>query len=1244
MKYLVLFASIVALIAFGIWYTTPPAPQGKPGLINRNQPVDYKAVPDGYQSVNPSLYRKPLSLPQPGSDMAFQTVSNSGIDFQNEFDRKRPVELIDTGAGVAIGDYDNDGLPDVYLVGSDVGNRLYRNKGNFEFEDLTEFANVDGSFAGKNLWGSGATFADVENDGDLDLYVCNMAGPNLLYINQGDGTFEEQSYLRGCNYTGASKSANFCDFDRDGDLDIYLVTYQDKQPDASIDPVEMVDGKKRIRKEYRDQYMLVGDGVVKSGEADILYRNNGDGTFEEITEEAGLVDYGTSLAAVWLDYDNDGWFDIYVSNDFHSPDRLFRNNGDGTFSDILPQVAKHTPWFSMGNDAADVNRDGLVDIFTSDMAGTSHYRRKVDMGDMGDSAFFLTYGAPRQYMKNAFFINSGMGPALEVAGLTGTSSTDWTWSPRLIDMDNDGNLDLFVSNGHIRDIMNADVVAKIETIGKKGTTSQLEEFYAQIPVRKEKNLAFKNLGGLEFQPVGEKWNLDLLGVSHGASFSDLDLDGDLDLIVNNLFETASVYRNESNSGNRLLFEFRCNRNNFYGVGTRVELWYGNEYQMKTLRSTRGYLSSDAPQIHFGCGQAKVIDRVRITWPDQSVEELYGINTNYLHRVIEGNSKPGSAIEIKNQFEPEPESMFVDATTYSQLEFRHREREYDDFAREKLLPYKLSELGGGLAWGDVNQDGRPDLFCGGAAGQPGALFVNQKDGKFKQTKGPWKDDSESEDMGIHFFDADGDQDLDLYVVSGGNECQPNDPVLRDRLYLNDGNGNFEKSSDGLPNLDASGSVVISSDFDQDGDLDLFVGGRSIPGQYPLTPTSYLLVNDNGNFQIQTEDVAIGLSKVGLVNSATWSDFDLDGWPDLIVALEWGPVKVFRNQNGKLIDHTAAMKLDQHLGWWRSIQPVDLDDDGDLDYVVTNQGLNTKYHADKKHPHRLYYSDFDNNGELDLVETEFEGDVEFPARGRSCSSNSMPFIKEKFETYHEFALASLMDVYEPDISKKPVKEVNFLESAILWNELNNSGENRGRAFRLEPLHRLAQISPAFGMAAGDFNGDSKTDLFLANNFFASQAETGFMDGGLSWLMLGSNAGLKPAWPKRSGIAIPSAAYGAAAADYDRDGDLDIAVGINNENFRLLANQTGKSSSGPKSMMRLVVQSSAHPLWIRLKGSDFQRIIQPTGGGSYLSQSWEKEILVSRKLLKKVSEIEVQWADGHRSTVRPPNGTDEPIVLAP
>ncbi len=1209
MKFLIPIVLLLGILT--IWMCWEPAAEVTPvktaeatptetllNPVGKTAAIGFDAMPEGYSELTESagVFARPLnsSVPAEGSKL-FEIVAESGVTFSNDALTEGKNIYNESGSGLAIGDFDNDGLNDIYFSGADVSNRLYRNLGDMKFEDVTEVAGVNGQVDGNHFNGSGATFADVDNDGFLDLFVCNMFGPTLLYMNQGDGTFVEQAKRRGVDYFGAGKVGAFCDYDRDGDLDLYLLTYQD----------ENVEDKPKVTpSEY---YALLHGKVVRAGERDVFYRNNGDGTFENFTSQAGIEGFDPGLAVQWLDYDGDGWQDIYVTSDFQISDRLYRNLGNGRFEDVLPKTVTRTPWFSMGADSGDLNGDGMPDLIVGDMAGSSHFRQKVDMGEMQGANWFLSAGKPRQAMKNCVFVNSGTKSFFEVAAQAGLASTDWTWAVRIVDMDNDGKQDLFMTTGHARDSMNSDLLA-----ANKGLSPD-DPNYKQLPPRKEKNRAFQNLGGLNFEDVAAKWGLDNLGISHGAAFSDLDNDGDQDLVVNNYYEQALVYRNNASENACVTFEFRCNDNNFYGVGTKIEILQGDQRQSATLQPTRGYISSDAPQLHFGVKDT-TIDAVDVYWPDGTRQQFTNFQPNQLYRIVESTERE------KTSPSATPGPQFVENSIKRAANFVHKERPFDDYRREELLPFQLSQLGGGVAWGDVNGDQLPDLFCGGAAGQPGTLFVNSESGRFKKAKGPWEQHGVFEDMGVLFFDADGDGDDDLYIASGSNECNPGDKLLIDRLYINNGQLKFSVAPVGtLPQLFNSGSTVTAGDYDRDGDLDLFVGSRSVPGSYPITPKSTLLENRDGKFVDVTDEVAEGLGKAGLINSAIWSDFDSDGWPDLIVAAEWAPVTVFQNESGTLVNRTKELGLDGVTGWWRGIERGDFDDDGDLDYIVTNQGTNTKYHTSPEHPHRLYYGDFDSNGTLDLVEAEYEGETEYPVRGRSCSSHCMPFIAKKFENFEGFAMASLTDIYEPSIHEKDFREVTELRTSILWNE--------GSKFRIEPMEAEVQLSPTFSAAAADFDLDGFEDIFLANNFFASQPETGYMDGGMSLLVQGRAKGkFQPIWPKKSGVSINNASYAAAVADFDRDGDVDIAVGVNNGKMKLLENQNSDGKS-----VRLELPANSVGIQLILRGPNFQRRIEVGSNNGYLAQSWPREVLISKALVEKIQEVVVLRPGKESATVK-------------
>ena len=1174
--------------------------------------------------IQENLYAKPLTelAAHAATGPRFEQLEDCGVEFKNYMLRTRS-RLIETGSGVALADYDGDGLIDIYLTGSDVANKLYRNLGNLKFEDVTDAAGVDGRIKDGVVWSSGASFADVDNDGDLDLYVCNMASPNLLFINQGDGTFAEDTFIRGASYIGASKQANFCDYDRDGDLDFYLVTYQDNDK-IKGDLTEEVDGQTRVLP-GKEEYATIIDGRVeyKVGEHDLLFRNDGTGKFEEVGKSSGISGYDPGLSSVWCDFNDDGWQDLYVTSDFKQPDHLYQNQQDGTFEDVLPNAARRTPWFSMGLDAGDLDKDGRIDLLVADMADRTHYGQKLNMGDMADAGWFLSYGKPRQFMANCLYLNTGTTRFLECARQAGLAKSDWTWSVRFADLDLDTNLDVFFTNGHARDSMNSDLMNQHKALdlieNKQLARAKKIEFNRKLPPRNETNLTYANRGNLEFESVGEQWGLDFHGVSHSAGFADFDLDGDLDCVINNYYTPSIVYENKTASSGRLLVELRSAVGNTFGIGSKIEIWQGDDYQRRDLMPGRGYLTSDPMMVHFGIAAGQKIDRLKVTWPDARVQQFTDLAPNNLYRVIDS---PQASVPAAG---PAAVKQFVDQTEKIEFDFRHQESDYDDFKREPLLPFQLSRLGGSIALGDINGDGLDDAYCGGASGQSGKLLINRGD-RFEPIQGPWNEDSACEDMGAVFFDADGDGKVDLYVASGGNEFEPDDTRYRDRLYRNIGNETFEDiSATAIPEIFASSSCVCCVDFDRDGDLDLYVGSRSIPGKYPLTPKSHLLINNDGAFTVSNTKQSGGVEEVGLVNSAVWSDFDADGWPDLLIAVEWGPITIFKNDNGNLVDVTESVGTASQMGWWHGIAAADLDADGDMDYVITNQGRNTKYHATPEHPHRLYYDDFDNSGSLDLVEAEFEGDVEYPVRGRSCSSRCMPFIADKYKTFHDYSLASISEIYEVEEKPRPAKELRVVDSVVLWNE-NESG------FRMEALPKLAQISPAYGVCISDFDADGILDIMMATNFFAAQPETGYMDGGLGWLLKGNGNGqFTPLPANLSGVVVAGDGNGLAIADVDSDGDQDALFAVNNGRFQVLENQ----SNTPSVRVRLKgVPKNPAGIGTRivLRGDDnaAQQAFEISAGSSYLSQSSANPSFAV-KTLQKSSTIDVNWPSGKKSSFK-------------
>ena len=1149
------------------------------------------------------------------------TPEQTGVEFTNILNPENLRKYLLNGAGLCTGDYDNDGLVDMYLVCQDGPNKLYRQVSDWKFEDVTQSA---GGLDGGDHWGRGATFADIENDGDLDLYLCNADANNQLFINQGDGTFVVDDGSHGANHPSATTMGTFADYDRDGDLDLYLVnnrlfTVGEESPD--IDIIER-DGKQMIAPNFRDQVYVIEGRIEEAGQHDVLLKNDGNGNFTDVTAVAGIAGYEMGLSATWWDYNNDGWLDIYVGNDFKMSDHLYRNNGDGTFTDVLPQVVPHTSWFSMGADAADLNSDGILDFMVADMSSTTHYKQKTTMGEMGRSAWFLTMGNPRQFMRNACYLSTGAGRFMEVANLTGLDSTDWTWSVKFGDYDNDAMIDVFVTNGYGKNDNDSDFQAQYKRLNAEGRKDEAAKLFMSRPPLEENNILFKNLGDLKFNNVADDWGVDHFGVSIGASSVDMDKDGDLDLIVSHLNDPISLYRNNSGDTNSLLVELCGSTSNLQGLGSKIMIETDAGAQVRQVVSARGYVSSDEAVTHFGLGEAKTIQALTVFWPSGIKSVYHNLPANHRIKVTE----PKIAAKVRKPVAPtNSANLFVEVGDEVGLSGVHKEKPYDDYLREPLLPNKLSQLGPGMAWANLNGDDLMDCFVGGANGQPGSLYLQSPSGFNRMEKGPENYEAGHEDMGILFFDIDSDGDEDMYVVSGGVECEPGDEILQDRLYLNNGHAIFTKADDGqIPDIRQSGSTVTGCDFDRDGDIDLFVGSRVIPGRWPLAPRSTLLRNDDGKLVDVTDEIASELAEVGLVTGATWTHIDNDGWPDLVVALEWGPITVFKNDSGTLKNITDQLGLTKDTGWFNGVASADVDNDGDLDLIATNVGLNTKYHANHKHPCQLFVSDFDEDGRLDLVEAEWEGETCFPVRGRSCSSHAMPFIKDKFESYHDFGIADLNEIYtDTKIDASSQFAATRLESILIIN-------NGDQPWTIKNLPRLAQASPGFGVVTSDFNADGFIDIFFVQNFMEPQPETGQMDGGLGCMLLGyGNGDFEFVYAGHSGIEVRHQGMAATLCDLNQDNWPDLTLTTNNH--KMLAYQhTGIPN---RKLLKLNLQGD--PGNVRAVGSlvvveysdGSKRAFDISAGSGYLSQS-TGEIFVAETQNAKPVNATVTWPDGSKS----------------
>lgn len=1016
-------------------------------------------------------------------------VEKTGIQFANVLREDHQLNVLSyeyfhNGGGVAVGDINNDGLPDIYFTANMAPNALYLNKGDFQFNEIARTAGV----GGKRGWTTGVSMADVNGDGWLDIYVCRSGNlepegrANLLFINNKDLTFSEQSKEYGLNDMGYSTQASFFDYDKDGDLDMYLLNHPIVSP-RGVKFDEQVD--------KRDLY-----------KGDKLYRNDNN-HFVEVGEEAGInsnpIGYGLGVATT--DLNNDGWPDLYVCNDYLEHDYLYFNNGDGTFREELHNAVKHTSNFSMGVDAADFNNDGWSDIMVADMAAEDNFRSKTNMSGMDIDLFWdaVDRGYHYQYMFNSLQMNNGNQTFSEIGQHTGLAKTDWSWAPLWADFDNDGLKDLFVSNGLRKEARNNDFVKlKKEKLKEMSTyppnqrLSFLKEILDAMPSQKLKNYIFKNQGDLTFDKTDKNWQLDDPAFSNGAAYADFDLDGDLDLVINNVDDLAFVYRNntrEQGTGHYIRLQLKGNAANPYGIGSKVEVTTSDGKQYYENYTTRGYQSSVEPVIHVGLGNESLVKSIAVHWPDGNYQKLENVKADQ-QLAIEYSP------EGKSSFSNQKADLFEDITKKVGLDYQHQENEYDDFEKELLLPHRMSQFGPAVAVGDVNNDGLEDVYLGGAKGYSGSLYTQNNTGTFTKTSNStWGDDKNSEDLGAVFFDVDGDQDQDLYVVSGGNEYDENDPALQDRLYLNQGNGQFKKASNALPNMPTSGSVVVPGDIDGDGDLDLFVGGRVIPGKYPFAPRSYVLLNEEGKFKDATNEIAPELMKPGLVTDARWTDYNGDGALDLFVVGEWMPLMILENKEGKLANVASQNGLNDTEGWWFSVAETDIDQDGDPDYIVGNLGQNYKYHASKEAPFDIYCHDFDENGSLDIVLGYRSGGSIFPVRGRECSSDQMPFVKEEFPDYESFGNASLIDIYnDHNLADALHYQAKTFASSIIRNLGNGQ-------FSIEELPSEAQLSPVNGIVPTDVDQDGSTDLILAGNLYTSEVETPRADAGMGLVLMGN-----------------------------------------------------------------------------------------------------------------------------------------------
>jgi hypothetical protein len=1012
--------------------------------------------------------------------------SHSGVFFANHIkeDLSTISNLFDfdyfyNGAGVGLEDINNDGLLDILFCGNQVENRLYLNKGNLVFEDITATSGIN---IGK-IWSNGITFVDINNDGWMDIYI-SQGGPNMrlsrknvLYINQKNNTFLEQAEAYGLADMGVSTQSAFFDYDKDGDLDCIVMNENEYY---GVDPTSLA---KLVAKNKESKFF----------NSSHLYENN-NGTFTDITKKAGLERPIFGLGLAVSDLNNDGWPDIYIASDYYIPDALFINKGNGTFEDQVKNRTNQVSFYGMGIDIADINNDGLEDIFVLDMSSNDHKRAKTLMASMDTQRFdYLTktLGYQHQYMFNSLQLNTGEGYYNNVAQLTQTASTDWSWSVLMSDLDLDADTDIYVTNGYRRYALDNDsqqnVTKAKQQYGRSVPLEIKKELYYNLPTEKLANLLFEQTGDLRFEENATSWGLADYTFSNGASLGDLDNDGDLDLVINNMDETAMLYKNnavELKKGNYVKVKLQ-------GVhseqSAKVQITYNGTTQLVVPRRVRGYRSSQENVAVFGLGVHDIIDTLRVSWDNGLVEERYGISANTTQLFAVADAKPTSA-------QPST-AMFFSQLTENPIDYRHVENNYNDFEKEILLPYKQSTLGPFMSVGDVNQDGLDDMFIGGSAGSTSQLFLATTNG-FKLKKQPaFEKDKWHEDMESVFFDLDGDKDLDLYVVSGGNEYDEGDPFYLDRVYLNDGAGNFNKKDiTALQPLPKNGKTVATIDIDNDGDEDLLVGNRVIPKNYPKFQASTLYENRNGELVDITEEKAKELKAFGIINAINVTDFDNDGWEDFIVVGEWTTIGMFRNENGSFKNTSSIVTNSKasNKGWWFEVGETDINNDGLKDYLIGNVGRNIKFTASAKKPFKIYAGDFDNNGSNDVVlSKQYEGKY-VPVRGKECSSQQMPFINAKFGTYAEFANASLIDIYGEDLKNAYHAEATEFNSLLLLNKGNGN-------FEQYYLPVEAQFLPNLSYSFFDINNDGFEDVIVGGNIYNTEVETPRLDSFSGIVML-------------------------------------------------------------------------------------------------------------------------------------------------